>query len=98
MYSICDLATVVSTMIHESFGDTCITESIQDEIYGEFHDPIACDILEELIELHCNGNHPLSLNYLVQIVRHDDGIMLSSVTPMREEDTIIYTFVRCYDD
>jgi hypothetical protein len=98
MFSICDLTTIVSTMVQESYGDTSQTEFIQDEIYAEFSDAVASDILEELIEIHCNGNHPAAIAYLAQIMRHDDGIMLESVTPIREDDTMIYTFVRCYDD
>jgi hypothetical protein len=98
MYSICDLTSVILVMIHESFGDTCYTESIQDTIYEEFEEQIACDILEELIEIHCNGNTPRCLGYLIQITRHDDGIMLTAVTPQREEDLMIYTFMRCFDD
>ena len=98
MYSVCDLTGIVTTMIHESFGDTCITESIQDIVYGDFPEPIAADIIEELTEIHNQGANPSTLDYLVNITKHDHGVMLQAVTLVREEDSMIYTFVKCSDD
>lgn len=93
MFAMCSLALHVDIMIREENGETDVTESHMDDIYNTFEDAVAQDFLEEVVNFHNNGIKPHGLDTLRLIQAQEDGFILTEVVPMREEDTVIYTFV-----
>lgn len=94
MYSICDLTMLVFTMLCENDGDTSLTENIMDMLYGDLPEEVANRVIEELSDFHNSGIQPMSMSYLMDVICSDDSINLESVTPVREEGCMIYTFMR----
>lgn len=93
MFSLCSVALHVDIMIHEENGDTSYTESQMDNIYESFEDAVAADFLDEVVNFHNCGIRPEGFDTLRLIQAQEEGFVLTEVTPMREEDTVIYTFV-----
>lgn len=94
LFSICNLSMMVTNMIHEDMGETCYTESIMDELYSELPQDVVDDVIVELCDYHNTDNtRPKVVGDLITILKTKEGVCLQSVTPMREEDTMIFTFV-----
>lgn len=94
LFSICNLSMMVTNMIHEDMGETRYTESIVDELYSELPQDVADDVIVELCDYNNTDNtRPKVVGDLITILKTKKGMCLQSVTPMREEDTMIFTFV-----
>lgn len=95
MLAICNLPTMIDTMLHEESQDMSMTESVMDEVYGAFGSDAAADILEEVVWFHNEAARPKCFEFLVKINRYSPGVILSGVEAVREDDSMIYTFYRC---
>lgn len=93
MIAMCHPALHVDIMIHEENGDTAYTEAHMDDIYSNFDDAVAQDFLDEVVNFHNCGIRPHGFDTLRLIQAQEDGFVLTEVVPMREEDTVVYTFV-----
>lgn len=93
MFALCDPALHVDIMIHEENGDMAHTESQMDNIYEAFEECIATDFLEEVVNFHNCGIRPHGFDTLRLIQAQEEGFILTQITPVREDDTVIYTFV-----
>ncbi|MNJ76100.1 hypothetical protein D3C77_733110 [compost metagenome] len=80
-------------MIREENGETDVTESHMDDIYNTFEDAVAQDFLDEVVNFHNNGIKPHGIDTLRLIQAQEDGFILTEVVPLREENTVVYTFV-----
>jgi transcriptional regulator with PAS, ATPase and Fis domain len=93
MFAMCNPALHVDIMIHEENGDTSGTEAHMDDIHNTFEEAVAQDFLEEVVNFHNCGIRPHGFDTLRLIQAQEDGFILTELTPVREEDTVIYTFV-----
>lgn len=91
---LCELSIHVEIMINEACGQMEHTEAFMDECYGQMEDDEAALFLDEVTDFHNNGVKPYGFEMLRQIEAEYENFALTSVIPMREEDTMVYTFVR----
>ena len=93
MFQLTQLAVHVEIMIEEKNGETALADNFMEDVYSTLGDVVGGAFMDAVLEFHNDKPPPRDLDTLRMVHAQSEGFVLMGVTPVREEDTIIYTFV-----
>lgn len=83
----------LNIMVGEISGDTSLTEAFMDNVYGCMEDDEAAMFLDEVVSFHNGVEKPFGFDFIRQMESENETLWILDLTPLREEDSMIYTLM-----
>ncbi len=93
MVDLSHLSHHINIMIGEVSGDTSLTESFMDSVYGSMEDDEAALFLDEVTSFHNSAPKPFGFDFIRQMESQNETLWVIDLTPLRQEDSMVYSLI-----